>query len=260
MKVKVEQGKAIIEDAAVDHSDEVAGLFYTTFLLKLHENLKPKTYFEIGTLTGGTLALSSCRSLAVDPFFQVTNNVLGIKPSCTFIQEGSDSFFRHYDPVAILGDKIDLAFLDGMHLFEFLLRDFFNTERYCRRNSIIALHDCLPPGFNMTVRDPDDPRRAQSNSFSQFWTGDVWKIVPALRKYCPELKIEVFDCAPTGLVLITNLNPDRANKEDIYDKICDEFSEGDIDRASYDSYWSNLKISKADSFISSFDISVKYWL
>jgi hypothetical protein len=40
---------------------------------------------------------------------------------------------------------IDRAFIDGMHCFEFVLRDFINTERYMSWTSVIVFNDVLPP-------------------------------------------------------------------------------------------------------------------
>ena len=42
------------------------------------------------------------------------------------------------------GKTLDLAFIDGMHHFEFALRDFINVEKYCSADSIILIHDVYP--------------------------------------------------------------------------------------------------------------------
>jgi hypothetical protein len=39
------------------------------------------------------------------------------------------------------------------------------------------------------------------------WTGDVWKTVVALREFRPDLVVRTIDLGPTGLTLVTNLNP-----------------------------------------------------
>jgi hypothetical protein len=185
---------------------ELDGTFYQNFLKRMHSLLKPKTYFEIGTLNGDTLKLASCACISVDPFFQISSEVLGNKPACYFFQVGSDEFFEQQNPKTILTKEIDIAFLDGMHLFEYLLRDFYNTEQYCSKDSIIVLHDCLPGDEHVVVRDPSDPAR-QKSTRPNYWTGDVWKVVPVLQQWRPDLKIAVLDAPPTGLVLITNLDP-----------------------------------------------------
>ena len=43
----------------------------------------------------------------------------------------SDDFFASHDLAQVLGGRpVDLAYIDGMHQFEFALRDFMNLERY----------------------------------------------------------------------------------------------------------------------------------
>ena len=61
---------------------DLGGTFYQTFLKRVHSALRPKTYFEIGTLNGDTLKLASCASISVDPSFQISSDVLGNKPAC----------------------------------------------------------------------------------------------------------------------------------------------------------------------------------
>lgn len=242
-----------------EHGSKVQGQNYQEFIAHLHRTLSPNTYFEIGTLNGGTLKHSSCASIAVDPAFQLSSEVIGRKPSCQFFQTPSDTFFRKHDPRNLLGSEIDLAFLDGMHLFEFLLRDFINTEKYCRRNSIILLHDCLPPGFYMTSRLIEDPIREHSK-YPGWWTGDVWKVVPILEKYRPDLSITVLDCAPTGLVMITNLDPNSCELAVRYGEIIGAHSSANIDRAEFDLFWENVSITAAGSLQRHDQLSTKFWL
>ncbi|MEZ5960373.1 MAG: class I SAM-dependent methyltransferase [Hyphomonadaceae bacterium] len=186
-----------------NYADRVNGQMYTRFIKNFHEVMKPETYLEIGTQSGGTLMLAGCASIAIDPKFQINVNVAKGKPTCFLYQKTSDDFFHHYNPTTILGAAIDFVFLDGLHRFEFLLRDFMNAERFAHERSFIMMHDCVPPGFYMTTRDMDDPLRLQKSRFGPWWTGDVFKVIPVLRHYRPDLKINVLDCAPTGLVMIT---------------------------------------------------------
>jgi hypothetical protein len=100
-----------------------------------------------------------------------------------------------------------MAFLDGMHLYEFLLRDFINVERCCRRNSLILMHDCVPTDLYLSRRTRQDESLRPITRIQGGWCGDVWKVVLILRKYRPDLRIEVFDSALTGIVAVTNLDP-----------------------------------------------------
>jgi hypothetical protein len=114
---------------------------------------------------------------------------------------------------------VDLAFIDGLHLFEQVLRDFINLERFCAPESVILMHDCLPRDRETSTRD----RR------TVFWTGDIWKIVPCLTRYRPDLLVHTLDVPPTGLAIVTNLDPQSRVLPDLYDKLCEEFIPLDYD-------------------------------
>jgi hypothetical protein len=129
------------------------GTYYVDVLKRVHEWLMPMSYLEIGTETGRSLSIANCAAIAVDRKFRVrTRDFVGKKPFCALYQMASDTFFRGHDPTRIFDGPIDLAFLDGMHYCEHLLRDFANTERHCRRNSVITMHDCVPVEFAIADR------------------------------------------------------------------------------------------------------------
>src|SRR5215472_1370840 len=88
---------------------DLSGEFYARVLQRLHHDLQPKSYLEIGTLSGDTLKLASCPSIAIDPRFRIENqDVVGEKRVCSLYQMTSDDFFAAYDPRSILGGPIDL--------------------------------------------------------------------------------------------------------------------------------------------------------
>jgi hypothetical protein len=216
--------KLLMDHAAAAVGPEIlpdhAGEHYDLFLSRLHRDLAPKSYLEVGTSTGHTLALARCASLAVDPAFVIHGHGedhIGQKPICALFQMPSDDFFANHDPTAVLGRKVDLAFLDGMHRCEYLLRDFANTERYCRRNSVVVMHDCIPTEAPMADRTPGVPAFTENRNGS--WTGDVWRTALALKHFRPDLQITSYDAPPTGLVCITNLSPGSTRLHDEYDAI-----------------------------------------
>ncbi len=189
-------------------TDDHTGDHYTLLLSRLHDVLKPRTYLEIGTLNGDTLALARCPSVAIDPDFQLSTGVTQGKATCLLAQMESDRFFESYNARAFLGGEVDMAFLDGMHLYEYLLRDFINTEKICKKKSIIFIHDCLPPDAFVARRNAADRQLEALSPHSEWWAGDVWKALLILRQARPELRILAFDAAPTGLVAVTNLDPE----------------------------------------------------
>ena len=202
------------------------GIQYIKFMTFVMQTLQSQSYFEIGTAAGKSLASVTCKSVAVDPNFRLNTNVVGGKSVCMFFQMPSDRFFEVYSLSKLLDGPVDVAFLDGLHLFEYLLRDFMNTEKYSRKNTIIFLHDCLPFNMDMTRRHFHVP-----GVKGGAWTGDVWKIVPILKKYRPDLSIHAMDCSPTGLVMITGLSPGSSVLDDNFFKIIDEFKESPGDEA-----------------------------
>jgi hypothetical protein len=171
----------------------LAGPRHEEILSALHAHLKPRTYLEIGVEHGETLRLARCPSIGIDPEMQIDHRAIGEKPACLLYSTRSDRFFETYDPEALLGDRIDFAFLDGMHLFEFLLRDFINVERHCRRNSLIVLHDCVPTDLYLARRHREDEALRGTTRIAGGWCGDVWKMVLILREYRPDLRIYAFD-------------------------------------------------------------------
>jgi hypothetical protein len=233
---------------------------YLNVLARLHKVLKPKSYFEIGSRTGDSLALADCGSIAIDPVFRLNPDFHGAKPVCCLYAMGSDEYFAAHDPVPVLGRKIDFAFLDGMHLAEFLLRDFINTEKHCRPNSIIALHDCLPLDAVM-------PRRAEAEAVAMqrpdrpgWWTGDVWLAVEALMAYRPDLSIHAVDAEPTGLVLITHLNPGSTTLDEVMPRIAEDFQTKPVTKQRYLAYIQALNLHPTSDFTTFEDISRYFWL
>lgn len=185
---------------------------YYDLLRELHSRLKPKTYLEIGIRNGVSLALAMPSTICygVDP---EPNIKVDLSEKTKIFSMTSDDFFGKYDELILDNKKIDFAFIDGMHLFDFVLRDFINTEKNCHKKSIITLHDTIP-------KDEITSRRIRE---TDHWTGDVYKIIPILKKYRPDLKILNTDIAPSGLTIIKNLNPKSTVLEDNYDKIVEEF-------------------------------------
>jgi hypothetical protein len=186
---------------------------YIELLDRIHRHLLPRTYAEIGVQSGRSLALSLPGTVAVgvDPEPRLTAR---IPRSTKVVPLTSDEFFRQHISEDFFGETpLDLAFIDGMHLFEFALRDFINLEKWCTGDSVILAHDCYPI----------DERSAARVRTTSKWTGDVWKLVPCLREFRPDLKISTIDVPPSGLCVITGLDASSRILEDEYKSICERF-------------------------------------
>jgi len=178
---------------------------YREVLRRIHEWLRPHAYLEIGVEHGSTLQLAVHSQLVcgVDP---VPRRIPHRLPAGTrLFHVTSDAFFASDVPGELFGSApLDLAFIDGMHLFEFTLRDFANVERWCHAGSTVVLHDCLPVAEVAASRE----RR------TSFWVGDCWKALECLLRERPGLRISIVPCYPSGLVVIQRLDPKSALSEE----------------------------------------------
>lgn len=190
---------------------------YRDVLRRIHELVRPRTYLEIGVETGATLAFakSAERAIGIDPDASKLRREL--VPSCARVfHETSDAFFERQTRAQALGaHHVDLAFIDGMHWFEYALRDFVNVEAWATRDSVVVLHDCLPL-FALT---------ASRERRTKFWVGDVWKVIGILRRYRPELRIKTIATAPSGLCVVRGLDPASRVLRENLDAIVDEYRE-----------------------------------
>jgi capsular polysaccharide biosynthesis protein len=193
---------------SVSGLDPHGGTSYLSCLKEIHRTLQPRSYLEIGTLDGDSLRLAECPAIAIDPSFQIKGEIIGKKmPAMLLFQMTSDAFFQEYDPQSLLGRKVDLGYIDGLHLIENVLRDFINLERHCHNGSVIAVHDCIPLDPYMATRNQFDFSIRDRSPYKGWWTGDVWKLLLILKRYRPDLHVTAFDAPPTGLVVIQKLDP-----------------------------------------------------
>lgn len=183
-------------------------------LRSLHERLRPRTYFEIGVRKGRSLTLSRVPSVGIDPFF-----VLSRELHCDvhLVRTTSDEFFARRHPFAHFEQPVvDLAFIDGMHLAEFALRDFINTERHCHAASVIVIDDVLP----RTVVEGGRGRVGEADGGA--WAGDVYKVIDVLRRHRPDLVVLELDTRPTGTLVVLLPDPSDTTLAEEYDAVVPE--------------------------------------
>lgn len=163
-------------------------------LRELHVATRPRTYLEIGIRTGRSLALSRTRSIAVDPFFAIDTP---IHCDVQLVKATSDDFFAGEAPLAHFdGVPVDLAFIDGMHLSEFALRDFINVEPCMADTGVVVFDDVLPRNGLEAARD----RKTRT------WAGDVYKVVEILRRRRPDLVVLLVNTANTGTAVVVGVD------------------------------------------------------
>jgi predicted O-methyltransferase YrrM len=181
----------------VQAAKALPGPRYLRTLRWIHETVRPATYVEIGVRWGTSLrtALPGTRCIGIDP-----NPALRRRPApnTRIFEMTSDAFFEQNDLADLLGaPHFSLAFIDGLHLFDQALADFTHLERFARSDSIIMIHDCLPL----------DRVTSERTRTTDFYSGDIWKLAQCLKEQRPDLKMATVRARPTGLCLVTGLNP-----------------------------------------------------
>jgi len=181
------------------------------FLSAIHASYKPRSYLEIGINDGRGLQRSHTRTIGVDPAYRI---VAEVDCDLMLARATSDDFFARENPIARFPEGvIDLTFIDGLHIFEYALRDFMNTERLSGPNSVIILDDMLPRTVAEAARDRHTVE----------WTGDVFKVAQVLERYRPDLVVIPLDTTPTGLLLVLGADPTNTVLKDNYDSILAEY-------------------------------------
>lgn len=173
----------------------------------MHEQLQPRLYLEIGVDEGASLTRARGRAIGVDPRPKLALKH-PLNEHTTVISLSSDAFFREH-AAALLQPPPDLVFIDGMHLFEFALRDFMNAERHAHPATLIVIDDIYPC----------HPTQATRRRRSDAWTGDIWKLHQILRERRPDLTLIALNAHTTGLLLIAGLDPDNRVLWDDYEAI-----------------------------------------
>lgn len=164
-------------------------------LSMIHQCLSPALYLEIGVQEGRSFFLANCRSIGVDPMPRV-GKLLG--DNAQLVKMTSDNFFD--DPAGdMLKSPPDLVFIDGMHLFEYVLRDFMNVEKYSSPWTLVVIDDVFPA----------HPAQSERRRKTRTWTGDVWKLYVVLKKYRSDLFFLPINTTPTGMLLIAGLKKDN---------------------------------------------------
>lgn len=219
------------------------GLRYVDFFKALHARYLFDWYMEIGCRTGAVFSMARGKTIAVDPYFQVKSNVIGSKPALHVFQTTSDDFFASgfLERNQI---RLSFSFIDGMHLFEYLLRDFIHAERNSHPDGVIALHDCCPSNMAMTTRD-------LQNLPQNRWTGDVWKLMPILQKYRPDLQVDVLNCRGTGLVVVSGLDPKNDALSKNYDEITIAYADVDLEAFGIEAFFASFTFVDAQQFLQS---------
>jgi hypothetical protein len=189
---------------------------YRDFLSLINACVTPSVYLETGVENGRSFSHARGVDIAIGIDPQMGKVPAEFHEWGQLFEMTSDDFFAngHFDDICN-DRRIDLAFIDGMHLFEYTLRDFINIERRAHDNSVVLIHDIIPMNIQMGAR-----LRATGT-----WMGDVWKIITILKHHRPKLDVTVIDAGPSGLALIRGLEPANRVLSEKYASIVAELTD-----------------------------------
>ena len=220
---------------------KINGKWYQNIISEIEDNINPEWYIEIGSRSGNSLKRRKCNFIAIDPDFNIQEKVMNESKKFLFFQQTSDEFFSE-GFLQANNIKPKLAFIDGMHLFEYAMRDFINLQAAMPRDGVICIHDVCPFNYEMTTRDDSYLK------YQRPWTGDVWKIVLALKQYQPTLSIMTLDASPTGLAVITGLSSNNRDLSKKYDEIVSRFKDMSLQDLGASTYYDMIQMVKCDRF------------
>lgn len=148
------------------------------------DNIK---YLEIGTENGYTFRnIKFIDKIGVDPDPKYIDKNIMIKTS--------DDYFKLIDSSYNISFFKDVFFIDGMHLCDYVLKDYNNCIRYLNDNGIIFIDDIIPINHDEQLRIPN--KHYYENNILKYgepWTGDVWKFVYfILSNYEERIEFKVF--------------------------------------------------------------------
>ena len=144
-------------------------------------------YLEIGVERGRTFeAIDSKIRVGVDP--NPLFNHKRLPDNVSFYKMTSDEFFSGYN-----GNRFNLIFVDGLHTAHQTYKDVIESFRILSRDGIILLDDVWPSDYASSIGDKptSDKMKQELGIKHRRWYGDVYKVIPALKYFFPEISIVI---------------------------------------------------------------------
>ncbi len=126
------------------------------------------SYLEIGVRDPASNFnhIKANKKYSVDPGIDFKENPVDFKLT-------SDEFFEKIQKGEILSSniKVDLIFIDGLHLADQVDKDIFNALNFISDDGFIVLHECNPP----TEWHAGSAHSYRHSSAGSQWNGATWK-------------------------------------------------------------------------------------
>jgi hypothetical protein len=158
-------------------------------------------YLEIGYKEGNTFhRITALNKTAVDPNPLKTNSNVKI---CT-----SDEFFSSNT------NKYDIIFIDGLHVYEQVKRDFENSLKSLRGQGVIVFHDMNPQDFICgDGKIIKGEIRARSFLDGGCYNGDCYKLAIDFYNNEYDYEYETYDMDEGCMVVYPYLKREKVSNE-----------------------------------------------
>jgi len=167
----------------------------TDLINALLAEIQAPTYLEIGVKDGKNFeAIRAARKIGIDPSLGLTLSTIQKLRRYLCMSFNVPVYLRDRNKVlfSMTSDEyflskytqcVDIVFIDGLHHFDQVLKDYFNSLKWLNESGAIVFHDSLPPDEDSAGRE----RKTKS------WNGDVWKAIYWLSKKSVDITVFDFD-------------------------------------------------------------------
>ena len=207
------------------------GLHNNKIIAHLDSQQEPDYVFcQIGN--SKAISHSSGTSFVISPLLKISSNQIGTKTEVNFYQKHTAEFFEVDSSSVFANQKIDLAVIDGPKKPKKLLRDFLDLEAHSNQTGKILV-----------------PHILSNKNHQQDKVETLWKMVVMLQKFRKDLSFTFLNSNPSGLLIISNLDPSFKQKnKGTYNKLLNNVNK--ISDEHYDEYLGSIKISDGKDYIS----------
>lgn len=162
-------------------------------------------YLEIGVQYGFTLSsVNISNKTGVDPQLKFNPR---FAPGVALHTTTSDLFFSTLSQEA----RFDLVFIDGLHTFKQVTRDFINSLAHLRPGGVIVIDDVVPNNEEKALPNREKSLPTQSSldgEGDREWFGDVWKLPVAIKElYGASLVVHTLGFGPCGQSVVYQADP-----------------------------------------------------
>jgi hypothetical protein len=170
----------------------------------LAKALSARRYLEIGVARGATFRdVEVLERTGVDPAFKFDTQDSSDE-QIRFFLGTSDEFFAA-EP---LFPPYDMIFIDGLHVFEQVVRDFSNSLLRTHRRSVVILDDTVPNDVYSAIPDHQAAMRYRkaTGSTDGAWHGDTFKTLFYIHDFWPSLNYRTIVGSGNAQTLVWRAN------------------------------------------------------